>query len=158
MNPTDAKGVATLKSFPGPTDVIVEPFFGHPYLPKRIPVALSNNETEQSLAVKLDSAAEVVFEAVDRETGAPIKGIAFLSESAERRDRAQVQSQLSFVDYPRTDSKGQLRAFFEPGKRLFFVDQRRSEAEFEPVASVSEPVDLSSGEITSSIRIRPQAG
>ena len=143
LDRTDAGGTATLKLRPGKCALIVEPTIGQPYLPQQLMLEFKDDPRECSIEVELNSAAEVIFEAVEKETGKPIAGIAFLSEPADARDRKPVQSQLSFVDHLRTDASGRMQAFFEPGERQFFVDQRRSPAEFEPLAPVTETFDLS---------------
>ena len=143
LDRTDAQGTATLKLRPGKCVLIVEPTIGQSYLPQKLLLEFKDDPREHSLEVKLDSAAEVVLEAVEQETGKPIAGVSFLSERVDVRERKPVQSQLSFVDHPRTDEQGRMQAFFEPGERRFFVDQKRSPRALEPLAPTTEIIDLS---------------
>ena len=143
LDRTDAEGTALLKLRPGKCVVIVEPTIGQPYLPQKRAIELKRKLSEHSIVVELESATQVVFEAVEKETGTPIPGVSFLSEPADARERKSVQSQLSFVDHPRTDEKGRMQAFFEPGERRFFVDRKRSPHALEPLAPTTEIIDLS---------------
>lgn len=145
LDRTDALGSATLKLRPGKSTLIVEPTIGQPYLPAKLAVEFPDDPREDSIELELEPAAEVVFEAVEKETGKPVTGVAFLSEPAEARERKPVESQLSFVDHPHTGGDGRMQAYFEPGERRFFVDRRRSPYAFEPVAPTTDLIDLSSG-------------
>ena len=145
MGRTDAGGSATLKLRPGKVVLNVEPVIGQPFLPRQIEMEVKDEPREVSIDVNLEPAAEVVFEAIEKESGKPIAGIAFLSEPNELHERTPVQSQLSFVDHPRSDDMGQFRAFFEPGERLFFVDRLRSSSEFEALEPGTQPIDLVAG-------------
>ena len=143
LDQTGATGVATLKLRPGKTVISIEPAIGQPFLPKQIELMLDNELGERQISFELEPAAEVVLEAIEKESGKPIPGVVFLSEAIDAPERKRVHSQLSFVDHPCTDNAGQLRAFFEPGERLFFVDQQRSTMEFEALEPGTQPIELS---------------
>ncbi|MES2791677.1 MAG: hypothetical protein V4719_18805, partial [Planctomycetota bacterium] len=145
---TDASGMASLKVRPGDSQLFVEPTIGQPYLPRQQALDLKPDPRQISLDVALESAAEVIFEAVEKETGKPIPDVAFLSESDDKRERQEVQSQVSFVDHPRTDRAGRMRAFFAPGKRRFFVNHRHIPVDFEPVAPTTEAIHLAAAKPT----------
>lgn len=138
-----ANGIGTLKLRPGKTVLNVEPVIGQPFLPTEVNLDTSGDQRDVTIDVELERAAEVVFEAVETQTGKPIAGVSFLSEPIEAAERKRVQSQLSFVDYPRTDEKGQMRAFLPPGERLFFVDLRNSSWQFEPLDPSTQPIEIS---------------
>ncbi|WP_010581681.1 redoxin family protein [Schlesneria paludicola] len=146
LDRTDANGLATLKLRPGKARVLVEPAIGVEYLPGQETISFSKVPREQQIEIALAPAAEVIFEAVEKETGKPIADIGFLSEPSEVPERKPVQSQISFVDHPRTDRNGRLRAFFAPGERRFFV--KLPSSEYEPIAPTTEPITLSTSQPT----------
>lgn len=141
---TDGQGGAVVKIPRGNVKLFAEPNFGVPFLP----VEHQMNVTEpidQPIQFVLAPTADVTFEAVEKESGRPIAGISFLCEGAESRERKQVQTQISFVDHPITDRTGKLNAYLAPGDWVFFVDQKHSVHEFEPIAPSSEIVSLKPG-------------
>lgn len=139
---TDASGTASLKLRPGNSLLIVEPTIALPYLPRQQALDVKKEPHQVAVEVVLDPAAEVIFEAVEKETGKPISDVTFLSELDPVRERQPVQSQVSFVDRPCTDQTGCLQAFFAPGQRRFFVNHRRVPVEFEPVAPTTKAIHL----------------
>ena len=57
---------------------------------------------------------------VDRTTGEGIAGLTFVCErDDERGSRGQVQTRTGFIDNPRTDKNGRLRAVVPPGSGVF---------------------------------------
>ena len=143
MDRCDESGLATLRLMPGTSRLLVEPAIGQPFLPMAVDLDLKKNSGKVSIDVVLDPAAEVILEAIEKETGKPIAGIGFLSEADDSRTRDRVQSQLSFVDQPLTDQSGTLNAIFTPGARRFFVDLRRSNFEYEASSPISDSILLS---------------
>lgn len=144
LDRTDATGMATLKLRPGTTKIIAEPAIGVAYLPASQSFEFKTDPRDYTIELGLDPAAEVNFEAIEKESGRPVPGVAFLSEPTDLRERQSVQSQVSFVDHPRTDADGRLRAFFAPGGRRFFVDPQRSSRDFEPVSPTTDTIELAS--------------
>jgi peroxiredoxin len=142
---TDASGIATLKLRPGKTMIIAEPAIGVGYLPANQSIELKTDPRDYAIELELKPAAEVQFEAIEKETGKPVPGVAFLSEPSDARERQSVQSQVSFVDHPRTDTTGRMQAFFVPGSRRFFVDQQHSAREFEAVSPTTDEIELAAG-------------
>jgi protocatechuate 3,4-dioxygenase beta subunit len=142
---TDAGGLATLHLPPGDHTLAIEPAIGQPWLPQRLPLEITSERRDRAVDIALAPAAEVVFEAVEKETGKPIPGATFLSETIEGRERPQVESHVSFIDHPQTDNGGRLSAFFEPGERRFFV---RPTGDFEPLSPITDFLDLTPGKAT----------
>jgi hypothetical protein len=126
----------------------IEPMIGVPYLPQKLVFEFNSNLREEAIELELDPAAEVVFEAVEKGTGKSIAGVAFLGEPPEVRERKRVQSQLSFVDNPQTGTDGRMQAFLVPGQWRFFVERTRSAHDFEPLAPISESLELAAGKPT----------
>ena len=145
---TNNVGIATLKLRPGKSTIIAEPTIGQPFLPTSQAITFKADTRECAVELKLEAAAEVHFTAVEKDSGQPIAGVAFLSEGADDGSRQALQSQISFVDHPRTDESGQMHACLTPGSRRFVVDLRRSPADFEPIAPTTEAIDLKTGKVT----------
>lgn len=145
---TGDDGEAALSLMPGPAKLLIEPSIGVPYLPKEIEIDVQRGEEPLELGAKLDRAAEVIFEAVESSTEKPVSGVALFCEEVDSGLRSPVESQLSFVDHPRTDEHGRLRAFLRPGTWRFAVNQRQSRPGFEPLAPVSSARELTADKPT----------
>ena len=141
---TGPDGIATLKLPPENSTLMIEPNFDQPFLPEKLRLEINAPKTDEAvdLVSKLVPAAEVVFEAIEQQTGVAIGGIAFLSEPADVLERRPVQSQLSFVDHPQTNEAGVMHTFLEPGQWRFLVDPKRSSAEFEAINPMTEFIDV----------------
>ncbi len=112
---TDAEGQATLHLRPGDYGYVVEPVFEDIHLPVSGSFHVGEERITAVGDVKLTAGAVVVLEARDAKTGEGVEGVSFQSESDVTRRRREVRSRPSFVDHPRTDREGRLRAVMAPG-------------------------------------------
>ncbi|MHB1559525.1 MAG: hypothetical protein ACYC61_18925, partial [Isosphaeraceae bacterium] len=119
---TDAQGYATLHLRPGEYGYVVEPAIEDSHLPARGMFHIGEEQVATIGDVKLQPGAVVLLEAHDAATGAGVAGVSFQYETGTSRLRREVRSRPStFVDHPRTDEKGRLRAIMPPGPRRFVV-------------------------------------
>ena len=82
---------------------------------------------------------------VNVETGKPISGIRFLYETDSSSQQFPLSTQTVFVDYPQTNSAGELQAFVAPGRKRFIVAEPLTLAQAEN--SRGAILDLTGGEV-----------
>ncbi len=74
----------------------------------------------QALELRVNTGCTLVLEAVDSQTGEGIPGLTFWSEMDDKKgSRWQVQTRTGYIDNPRTDKNGRLRAVVPPGAGVF---------------------------------------
>jgi hypothetical protein len=64
----------------------------------------------------------LILEVVDAKTGKGVPGVQFVFEpDGQAGSRETVQSRSGFIDDPRSNADGRLRAVVEPGERTYMV-------------------------------------
>ena len=121
----DAEGKLMLRLPPGEYDILADPTEGGAAcIRTQTTLHVADRPAEQSLVVRVKPACVLILEAVDAATGKGIPGVDFLREEEpadQIRGPRMVQSRSGYVDYPRTDATGRLRAVVEPGKWVYMV-------------------------------------
>ncbi|MFK7821758.1 MAG: M56 family metallopeptidase [Planctomycetaceae bacterium] len=113
-------GVARLAIPPGKYRLLIEPFAGQKLLPTQHELVVSK-ELRQSSEFELEPAASIAIRAVIQGANDGIEGITFLHKLPGQEAYEELQSQPGFVDHPRTDGTGVLRATVPAGTNLLRV-------------------------------------
>lgn len=117
---TDAEGNATLRLPPGHYRLVAEPAAESHYVRTEQEFDVGK-EPAQSATLGVQRGAVVIL-AASVNGALPVEGVGFSYETDDSRERHELQSQTVFVDHPRTDPDGVLRAVVAPGGRRLFVD------------------------------------
>jgi hypothetical protein len=76
----------------------------------------------QSFEVRVNEGCIVLLEAVDAKTGKGIPGVVFKQDlDGLNKGRSRAQSRTGYVDHPRSDANGRLRAVTYPGVGVFSI-------------------------------------
>ncbi len=120
---TDADGKLLLRIPPGAYDILADPTpDGAACVRTMSTFKVDEQPANQSLEVRVKPGCVLILEVVDARTGAGIPGVGFVCEvDGARESRSRVQSRSGFIDDPRSDAKGRLRAVVEPGERAYAV-------------------------------------
>jgi hypothetical protein len=88
----------------------------------RSSLRVDEQPAEQSLEVRVKPGCVLILEVVDAKTGKGVPGVGFYCDQDDRPgSRASVQSRTGYIDHPRSDADGRLRAVVEPGERVYAV-------------------------------------
>lgn len=142
---SDSQGNALLQLGTGEYTLIAEPAPIQPFCFQEQKISIPEDTDEVQLTLKLKSAAIVKLKTVNAETGKPISGIRFLYETDSSSQQFPLSTQTVFVDYPQTNSAGELQAFVTPGRKRFIVAEPLTLAQAEN--SRGAILDLSGGEV-----------
>lgn len=118
---TDMRGNLTLRLPPGEFDMEINPTSNDTNcIRTRSTFKAADAPAEQSLELRLDEGCVVMLEAVDAESGANIPELTFDFERDDQKGtRWQVQRNTWYIDNPKTDANGRLRAVVAPGAAMF---------------------------------------
>jgi len=122
---SDADGKLLLRLPPGQYNVTADPTdLSANFIRTRSTLRVTGEPAEQSLEVRVNPGCVLFLEVVDAKTGAGIPGVTFMYEMDDRPGaRAVVQSRTGYIDNPRSDAKGRLRAVVDPGERVYALGQ-----------------------------------
>ncbi len=120
---TDGTGSLLLRLPPGDYDLVADPAEdGAPVIRTISTFRVADQPAEQAVEVRVNPGCVVILEAVDARTGQGIPGVGFRRHPEGQPERTEgVQSRTGYVDYPRTDASGRLRAVVEPGEWVYSV-------------------------------------
>jgi RNA polymerase sigma factor (sigma-70 family) len=120
---TDADGKMSFRLPPGEYEILADPTVGGADVIRTISkFTVTDKPSEQSLEVRVNPGCVLFLDVVDAKTGKGIPGVEFLCEPADRpRSRVRLQSRTGYIDNPRSDSNGRLRAVVEPGDWIYTV-------------------------------------
>lgn len=118
---TDERGKLTLRLPPGDFDMEADPTSNDTNcIRTRSKFKAAGLLAEQYLELRVDAGCVVILEAVDAKSGAGIPGLTFDCERDDKKgSRWQVQSNTWFIDNPKSDASGRLRAVVAPGAGVF---------------------------------------
>jgi hypothetical protein len=118
---TDAEGNLTLKLPPGEYKICCDPK-GTDYVRTYGSLYVKKDEAMELTRLKVEPGCIVTFKAIDATTGDGIPDVSFWYEKPESvGSRWGVQSNTWYIDNPRTNAKGELRAVVLPGTHLYGV-------------------------------------
>jgi RNA polymerase sigma factor (sigma-70 family) len=120
---TDAEGRLQLRLPPGEYEVVADPTEGGAACVRTCSSLIVHEQpAEQALEVRVTPGCVLVLEVVDAKTRQGIPGVQFLYEpDGQPGSRHSVQSRSGYIDNPRSDADGRLRAVVEPGERVYSV-------------------------------------
>lgn len=141
---TDAEGSATLRLPPGHYRLVAEPAAESQYVRTEQEFDVGK-EPEQSVTLGVQRGAVIIL-VVSVDDSVPVEGVGFCYETDDSRERHELQSQTVFVDHPRTDRDGVLRAVVAPGRRRLLAGTLPKG--YESPESEGELADLVAGSTT----------
>jgi hypothetical protein len=120
---TDADGKVRLRLPPGRYDVVADPTEGGAACVRTLSsLHVAEQPAEQALELRVNPGCVLILEVVGAKTGKGVPGVEFLYEPEDQQgSRSSVQSRSGFIDNPRSDADGRLRAVVEPGERVYSV-------------------------------------
>ena len=120
---TDADGKLDLRLPPGEYSTTADPTSASENCVRtRSTFIVAAAPEQQSLELQVNEGCIVLLEAVDAKTGKGIRGVVFMQDlDGQNRGRAQVQSRTGYIDNPRSDANGRLRAIVYPGSGVFSI-------------------------------------
>jgi hypothetical protein len=120
---TDSEGKLGLRLPPGDYELVADPTSGGADCVRTLlTFRVAAEPAEQPLKVRVKPGCVVLLEAIDAKTGKGIPGVSFLSASGGQPGaRVTVQSRTGWIDNPRSNAEGRLRAVVEPGEGTFWV-------------------------------------
>ena len=151
---TDRDGRVVLKLPMGQYRLTADPPRDSLYIRTRANLDGTAGRDKEPFTIQLTKGCVVDFEALDADSGQGVEGIGFqaedLSKKPNERQSWLVQTTTAYVDHPRTDKQGRMRAVMPPGRyHLSAVPQwlgsRDMSAEYENDVGPSETI-LSSDE------------
>ncbi len=146
---SDSEGNARLQLLPGQYQLIAEPTPDQPFCFFNESFSVSDQSEEAHHRIKLRQAAVVILRAVNAETGEPLPGIRFNQQKQDSEKVYPVSTQTVYLDYPKTNSAGEIQAFLEPGTYWFTVaDPFTSKSSIVKLPVPGNPVKLTAGEAT----------
>lgn len=116
---TDSEGRIELKLPPGDYSLDIRPPRGASFVRKGDKLQVNAAPMNQTKQLTLEPACVVVLEAVDAETCKGIPGVGFWHGS--NGTRTSVQSDTTYIDHPRTNAEGRIRAIVNPGSDFFYA-------------------------------------
>jgi hypothetical protein len=121
---TDAEGNLVFRLPAGEYNVTLDPAAGDGVgVRTRSKFSVAHIPAQQSVELRLNQGCILVLQAVDAKTGLGIPGVVFLREIGRNRGRQPVQTRTHYVDHPRSDASGQVRAVVDPGEGVFSIGQ-----------------------------------
>ena len=158
LETSDDQGLATLKLPPGKYRMSNWPARGTPYLVTETELIVSEKPPLEPLVCSLRRAADLEVFVVDEATGLGIPDVDLWHRDDANGQREkfvmkswEVATRIAWRDSPRTDSKGKLRVFVEPGRHRFGVGKDAYPLGFEVVEADGQDVECRAGE-TASLR------
>ncbi len=142
---TNDEGKLEFRLTPGEYVLIAEPHWKELYVKTEHPITVLDEPTEQPVLLPLATGAAVVITATENESHAPIAGVDFLVGTDTNPERSALQRQTVFIDNPKTDKHGELRATLAPGSYQFVVDS--VPPGYEAVRKSSDPCSVVAGEV-----------
>jgi len=120
---TDADGNLVLRLPPGEYHVQTDPTAGGADIVRTLSTfKVTDQRAEQSLEVRVKPGCVLILEVVDAWTGRGVPGVEFRYEQDGEPDSSvAMQSRSGFIDNPRSNARGRLRAVVEPGERVYSV-------------------------------------
>ena len=120
---SDADGRILLRLPPGEYEGVADPSEGGaPCVRTRLALQVKDRPAEQSFEVRVKPGCILILEVIDARTGKGVPGAEFHCEpDGQAGSRVKVQSRSGFIDNPRSDADGRLRAVVEPGERTYMV-------------------------------------
>ncbi|HLA85494.1 MAG TPA: M56 family metallopeptidase [Thermoguttaceae bacterium] len=149
-NSSNTDGIATLRLPPGMCLVHLLQAKGTPYLPTKTTCEIPQQPAKEPIVVTLQPAAVVEVRVVDTDTGEGVPGVDLWTEKTYQPSSDspggtycdvheyrswEVETNISHVERPRTNSDGVLRALFEPGKHRIGIAMRSFPEEYEVVGT-----------------------
>jgi hypothetical protein len=131
---TGAHGQLLLRLPPGEYEVVADPTEGGAEcIRTTATLTVADQPADQTLEVRVKPGCVLFLEAVDAKTGRGIPGVEFHYEPDDQPGtRTTVQSRSGYIDHPRTDADGRLRAVVEPGERIYAVGLIPESAGYRP--------------------------
>ncbi|QDT95296.1 redoxin family protein [Gimesia aquarii] len=120
---SDSQGNAMLKLLPGKYTLKAEPTPDQPFVFLSQKQTIPQTKDDVAVTLKLSPAAVVKLKVVDADTNKPISGVRFDYETDTSSRQIPVSTQTVYVDYPKTNTAGELQIFMEPGMRRFIVTE-----------------------------------
>ncbi|SIO58776.1 RNA polymerase sigma factor, sigma-70 family [Singulisphaera sp. GP187] len=144
---TDAAGKLLFCLPPGEYDLRADPTDGGATCIRTLStLRVTDEPAEQPLEVRVNPGCILYLEVVDAKTGEGIPGVTFLSEAdGKPGSRSSVQSRSGYIDNPRSDAKGQLRAVVEPGDWVYSLGYIPGSAGYGQI-SLEKQVSLPAGQ------------
>jgi RNA polymerase sigma factor (sigma-70 family) len=116
---TDAAGRIELKLPPGDYLLFADPPRNDDHIRTRERLTVTSEQAAQDKEVRVQSGCVVLFEAVEAGSGKGVRGATFQQQKED--GGYPVQSSTVYVDNPRTDAAGRMRAVLSPGTGRFLV-------------------------------------
>lgn len=119
---SDQEGKLLLRLPPGKYRLIGDPPRTSDYVRTTHELEVDEKRDDQPVVLKIDAGCVLILKALDEKTGKAVAGVSFWYEMTEPRGgRTSVQSSTVWVDNPKTNAGGELRAVVYPGKRRYGV-------------------------------------
>jgi RNA polymerase sigma factor (sigma-70 family) len=143
---TDADGKLLLRIPPGQYEFLADPTpAGAACVRTMSTFKVDEQPVNQSLEVRVKPGCVLILQVVDARTGQGIPGVTFLRDvDGQPGSRISVQSRSGFIDNPRSEANGCLRAVVDPGERAYAVGYIPESAGYRRPAS-EKRVRLSAG-------------
>ena len=157
LETSDEQGRTTLKLPPGKYRMENWPARGTPYLVTEAELVVGEKPSLEPPVYSLQRAGELEVIVVDEANGKGLSGVDLWHRTEDdRREKFvmkswEVATRIAWRDSPRTDSKGTLRVFAEPGRHHFGVGKDAYPPGFEVVEADGQDVECRAGE-TASLR------
>ena len=118
---TDAEGKLLVKLPPGEYRVQADPpRKGGNSVRTNTRLTVAEEPAEQALKIRMNAGCVLILEAVDAETGRGVPDVTLMSSMDDLPGGGiSVQSTTAYIDNPRTDADGRLRAVVNPGERTY---------------------------------------
>jgi hypothetical protein len=139
---SDASGRVELKLPPADYYLLADPPRDSPYVRTKDKLHVAKEPAVQTRDLRVQPGCVLILEAIDEDTGKGIPGVTFLSSSQDGNSWSFVQGSTVYVDNPRTDAAGRLRAVVYPGSGRYRINRVDG---YDPVDLDSEEVELPAG-------------
>ena len=152
---SDDNGRAVVCLPPGDYKLHLLPAYGTSYLPTEFSLQISKTPPKAPTVILLRPAAVVKVRVVDSDTGKGLANVDLWRQAGENYREIhffrsyEVATNIAHVQRPRTDSKGELQALFEPGKHRIGVALQAFPAGYERVEADGKEIDVQAGKPTS---------
>jgi hypothetical protein len=162
---SDEQGNVTLRLPPGEYKLLGDPPRGESkegVVRTYQELIVAESREEQPVTLKMDQGCVLLLRAVDADTGKGIAGVNFWYDGDQPPgSRWGVQSSPSYVDHPKTDANGELRAIVLQGRRRYGVGFGPPPDGYRPLAvdSRGRELELPAGEtVVAEFKLRKPAG
>jgi RNA polymerase sigma factor (sigma-70 family) len=150
---TDDQGQVVLRIPPGEYRLQNLPARGTPYLVTEDKLAVEASPPARPIVVNVRPAAIIEVTVVDAETGAGLADVDLwerIGDGPQRKEvyfrSWEVATRIAWVERPRTDAHGKLRALVEPGRHWFGAGWQFQPPYYEAVESQGREVECRAGE------------